>query len=176
MLEAGGGEPFVRHQELGFVALFWRLDDLAAGSPAAERRVRLDRESVQRDVVGLERERALQISAPVAQERLREREDEIEREVGDPGRTQRPDRRARSCGTAWVRCIHSSTAGSNDCAPSETRFTPAPTHAAASSGVTSSGFASMVISAPAASATRSRTSSTTSTTPAPSRDGVPPPR
>ena len=39
-----------------------------------------------------------------------------------------------------VRCIHASTPSSNDCAPSDSRLTPASRHARAASAVTSSGI------------------------------------
>ena len=64
VLEARGRERVVRVQELEFVPLVGRLGELAARLPSAHRRVRLDRQPVQRQVRRLELERARDVASP----------------------------------------------------------------------------------------------------------------
>ena len=81
------------------------------------------------------------------------------------------DRRtlSRSC----VRPSASSTCGTIDCTPNDTRFTPASRYAANNAVDTVSGLHSTVTSAPGARTTAERTDTSSS---AGSNDGVPPPK
>ena len=134
VLVARAVEAGIGREELRGVPLLVDRSHLAARGPPAERRVGLDREAVERQVLGLERERPLQIGGPVPSEAGREAEDEIQREVGEAGVAERVGRRSAIWPAVWVRCIQASTAGSNDCTPSETRLTPAARQAAAARG------------------------------------------
>jgi len=69
------------------------------------------------------------------------------------------------------------TPGSKDCAPTDTRFTPAPRSARRRPRSPDSGFTSIVTSAPGGRENRSRMAASTSATSSTSQsDGVPPPR
>ena len=117
-------------KKLRTVAIFVYRHHLAASGPPAQRGVRLHRKTVQREMLGLEPEGPLQVGGPVPAERGGQTEDEVNRKIGDAGASQCLDR-AGIWSTVWVRCIHPSTPGSNDCTPRETRFTPAARQAAA---------------------------------------------
>ncbi len=72
-------------QELGGVPVLVHRHDFATGGPPCQRRVILDGETVEREVIGPEREGALQIQAPIAFERRGQPEDEVERQLRDAG-------------------------------------------------------------------------------------------
>ena len=143
-------ERLVRREELGGIALVVHRGHLAPLRPAAERGVVLDGEAVEREVVGRQRECAAARSRSQSRPRAAGRP-----KIRSSDRSPMPAARTAStagatCSAVWVRCIHRRTDGSNDCTPSDTRFTPAARQAAAAAGVTSSGLASSVTSAPAA--------------------------
>ncbi|HWB41832.1 MAG TPA: hypothetical protein VG500_11265 [Gemmatimonadales bacterium] len=81
-------------EELGGVLVFVHRCRLAAGGPPGQRRMILDGEPVERQVIGLQGERAVEIGPPVAAEGAGQTEDEIERYLGDAGVLERCRRRA----------------------------------------------------------------------------------
>ena len=126
-----------------------RVGRWSPSRPGEPLRVRVvEGQRVRRDVVGAERERGVERRRPgrlalpghVVQQVERHRPDARLARLGDRvaatsrGRCRRPSRR--------------SSPSSNDCAPSETRVTPASTSARASPRSSGPGFASIVTSAP----------------------------
>ncbi len=87
-------------------------------------------------------------------------------------------RTARSAASGeWRRPSFASTPGSNDCTPTETRFTPAARQARSRAGSHDSGFTSSVTSASVGSPNRARTAAITAPISSGAQsDGVPPPR
>ena len=122
------GHRVVRVKEFGLVAFLRRSIDVAARDPSAERRVRLDGESVQRHVDPARARARAHVASPTSRV-------DLLRQARRSGRARhsRSRRGARSstaraiAAASWVRCIHARTRSSNDCAPIDNRFTPAPT-------------------------------------------------
>src|SRR5207248_1368588 len=83
VLVAGRGERMVRKQVLRLEDLLGGLGDVLSRNPASQRRLRLDREAVHRQVWEVEFEGSLQISLPASVDRGWHSEDEIYREVID---------------------------------------------------------------------------------------------
>ena len=102
-------------------------------------------------MLGLEREGVREVRLEIGGALARDPVDEIERDVVETGITKSvhgPSDVVRAGNTSST----SSRRGLNDCAPSETRFTPCSRRSAASAGVTVSGFASTVSSSTGGSA------------------------
>ena len=162
---AGRREQRVRVQELGLVALLAALDGLAASRPSARAASRFDRQPVQRHV---RRARARQRARRRARDRAPARRG-ARRSGRATGSSMPP---ARAVGDRAldrrrvVRAVHPREHAVVElCTPSETRFTPAARHASTAAAVTSSGFASMVSSAPGASGNCRATSAIARATP-----------
>ena len=70
-------------QEFLGVALLRGLTNLPSGCPTPQRRVRLNRQSVDREVGRLEREGKLKVTLPVSAHRLGYPGDQVHGEIGD---------------------------------------------------------------------------------------------
>ena len=81
----------MRQQKLRRVAVLVHRCHLAPLGPVAQRGMRLHRQAVQGEVLGLERKGALQVGSPVPPECRRQAEDEVEREIVDAGGAERLD-------------------------------------------------------------------------------------
>src|SRR5690242_19196823 len=64
VLEPGRGQHIVGNEELALVPLIRSVADFATAAPTSKRRVRLDREAVERKVHWLQLDRAREISFP----------------------------------------------------------------------------------------------------------------
>src|SRR5947199_1080377 len=91
---AASRKPRVRQQILFCIAVLFRSNDGAARDPAGEGRPLLHCEPVQRQMIGTERQGQLQVPPPVALELCGQGEDQVEREVVEPGVSERPHRPA----------------------------------------------------------------------------------
>ena len=98
--------------------------ELAGRVQAEERRLRLDGELVEREMVGRHGDRRFELGAPGVERLRRARIDQIEGEARK-GRSARARRARRASATLWMRPSAFSAASSSDCTPSERRLTPA---------------------------------------------------
>src|SRR6185436_10316105 len=88
MLEPRSGQRRVGLQKLLLVFLFASLDGCTAIGPTGDRSLRFDRKAVEREVIGLEGERLLEIPPPITVKMSGKGEDEVERDVGDAATAQ----------------------------------------------------------------------------------------
>src|SRR5437867_12997042 len=83
VLESGRAERLIRREKLMFEDLFWRFLGVVTRDPAPERRVRLHREAVRRDVRQLQRKRRVEIPRPRAPSEFRNGEDQVNGNVSE---------------------------------------------------------------------------------------------
>ena len=98
--------------------------ELAGLVQAEERRVRLDGQLIEREMLGRFRDGALEFGGPGGERLARPRIDEIERIALEDSSAPRRPRRALPAPCAGGRAL-SARASSSACTPSETRLTPA---------------------------------------------------
>ena len=106
MLECRGGKRLMGVEELTFVTLVRRLGDESAVAPPTQRGRRFGCQPVDRQVRRLERQRRGNVGGPAAGHLVRQREDQVERDVIDaPGARVLDGGANRSC---IVRAMHPS--------------------------------------------------------------------
>src|SRR4029078_12291925 len=98
VIEAGVRHHPVGREEVSGVRLLIGCHDRSAIPPSAERRGMLDSESIKRDMIRRELEGLLEIGFPRSVEHLRQRKNQIDRDVVETGIAERLECTDGSCG------------------------------------------------------------------------------